>query len=312
MKKFIFRFKEFRLKENLDERGSILVIIAITMVVLLGMTALVTDVGAMALNRNRLQAAADSAALAGAQELPFDTALARSVAEDYLNKNINNSFTSNIAFSESNQKITVEVTRNVEFSFARILGINDNDVNVSAAAINAPVKSVVSGLRPFAILHEDAEKIGLITLKVGDKKNADKNDRLGPGNFGAVGLLQGHSDNGANVYRDNIHSGTTGNYWIGKQIDTETGNMAGPTEQGLDSLFNAEGSPATIIVPIVDELYVNGKKESTIVGFAAFELREEENTVKDEVSGRFVKFVTLGLGDTGAVDYGVRAVNLVE
>lgn len=307
MKKFIFRFRE-----NLDEKGSILVIIAITMVVLLGMTALVTDVGALALNRNRLQAAADSAALAGAQELPVDTGLARSVAEDYLKKNLGDSYSPTISFSESNQRITVELRRNVEFSFARVLGINASDVNVRAAAINAPARSVLSGLRPFAILLEDAEKTGLVTLKVGDKKNADEDDRLGPGNFGAIGLLQGNSDNGANVYRDNVHKGTTGNYWIGKKVDTETGNMAGPTEQGLERLFNVEGSPAIIILPVVDELYVNGKKPATIVGFAAFEVRKEENTVKEEVSGRFVRFVTLGVGDTGGVDYGVRAVNLVE
>lgn len=311
MKKFIFRFKEFSFKENLDERGSILVIIAITMVVLLGMTALVTDVGAMALNRNRLQAAADSAALAGAQELPFNTALARSVAEDYLKKNLNDSYNPIISFSESNQKITVEITRNIEFSFARVLGINDNDVKVSAAAINAPARSVVSGLRPFGIVWNPA-----LDFKSGEEvilkyiPNIKQEDELGPGNFGSVNLW---GKDPHYKYSENILYGTKNHYAIGDGVDTFPGNNAGPTAKSIRDLLDENGGSVTIMVPLFSTMDVSGNKEIIITGFAAFRVEDvEEKGNNVDVRGRFVEHVTLGNADLGGSYHGVRAVNLVE
>ena len=302
-------------REIQNKRGSAIILLAISMTAIIGFAALAADVGLMTYNKSKLQNAVDAAALAGAHEIPEDTSLGEIVAEDYLDKNgenVGSLADCDISFEESDKKIVVEATYKVDFFFAKVIGKDSANVTVRAAAINAPVKKVVSGLRPFAVLEEDTEKEGLVTLKVGDKKNADKDDKLGPGNFGAVGLEQDGKDTGANVYRDNIHFGTTGSYWIGKKIDTETGNMAGPTEQGLADLFAAEGDVVVVYVPVVDTLYVNGKKSITIVGFASFELKKSENTVKDEVRGRFVDFVTPGVADPDGEDYGLRAVNLVE
>src|SRR5690606_21957458 len=56
-----------------NEKGSALFLTAIAMVVLLGFAALVTDVGLLYLNRYQLANAADAAALAGVQELPWSS-----------------------------------------------------------------------------------------------------------------------------------------------------------------------------------------------------------------------------------------------
>ena len=64
------------------ERGQALVIVVLFLVVLLGMAAMVIDVGYAYYAHRSLQAQADAAALAGAQELP-DSARAEALAYEY-------------------------------------------------------------------------------------------------------------------------------------------------------------------------------------------------------------------------------------
>ena len=65
-----------------NERGQVIVLVIVTLVVLLGFAALVIDVGYAYYAHRQLQASADAAALAGAQELP-DQARAVAVAQEY-------------------------------------------------------------------------------------------------------------------------------------------------------------------------------------------------------------------------------------
>ncbi len=65
-----------------EERGQVLVLAAVAMVVFIALTGFALDVGHAYLVQRQLQAATDAAALAGALELP-DSTLARQVASDY-------------------------------------------------------------------------------------------------------------------------------------------------------------------------------------------------------------------------------------
>ena len=65
-----------------EERGQVIVLVVLMLVVLLGMAALVVDVGYAYYASRSLQASADAAALAAAQELPNATA-ATAVAHEY-------------------------------------------------------------------------------------------------------------------------------------------------------------------------------------------------------------------------------------
>ncbi len=76
------RFCGNRWRRSGDESGQALVLVAITMVVLIGFVGLAIDVGNAYLTQRDLQKAADAAALAGALELPNATAAA-AVAQDY-------------------------------------------------------------------------------------------------------------------------------------------------------------------------------------------------------------------------------------
>src|SRR4051812_50183813 len=73
-----------------SEQGQVLVVVVLSLVALLGMSALVMDVGFAWYAKRQLQASVDAAALAGAQALPAqaaDTGPATTLAQQYLARN---------------------------------------------------------------------------------------------------------------------------------------------------------------------------------------------------------------------------------
>src|SRR5919205_3406328 len=86
-----------------SERGQVLVMTVIAMTVLLGMTALVLDVGAWFHSKRQLQATADAAALAGAQALPDDPSNANQLALQYANKNGGGVLAADVTITSTNQ-----------------------------------------------------------------------------------------------------------------------------------------------------------------------------------------------------------------
>lgn len=116
-----------------DERGSILVIVALMLVVLLGFSALVVDVGMAYGQERKLQNALNAAALAGAQALP-DTANAVTAVNNYIQLNGYSPSTMAISFSNSNNTITVAGTQTVNYVFAKVLGFSSSSIHLSAAA----------------------------------------------------------------------------------------------------------------------------------------------------------------------------------
>jgi len=125
-----------------DERGSILVIVALMMVVLLGLSALVVDVGRVYGQERKLQNALNAAAIAGARALP-DTTKATTAANTYFFQlnGYDLSTTPPIAFSFSNSNgtITVAGKQTVNYIFAKVLGFSSSSIHLSAAATKTGV-----------------------------------------------------------------------------------------------------------------------------------------------------------------------------
>ena len=70
-----------------DERGSITLISVFALIVILGISALVIDVGTFYITNIRLSNGVDAAALAGAQDLVVGATEARATAMEYAEKN---------------------------------------------------------------------------------------------------------------------------------------------------------------------------------------------------------------------------------
>jgi Flp pilus assembly protein TadG len=147
-----------------DERGAALVMFVLFLPVLLVFAAFVLDVGHAFQLRRHLQASADAAALAAAQELP-NTANATDVANDYsgspggLNENAGlPPVATAVSFpgsAGSKVKVTQSATSRVFFGgiVGFVSGNSFNGFNVSASAVAA--KSSTSAGTPLAMyVHE--------------------------------------------------------------------------------------------------------------------------------------------------------------
>ena len=114
------------------------------MVVLLGVAALVLDLGTSYDHDRELQAAADAGALAGAQQLIYDAGQASSVTRSYVNQNASHGDANssvqagNISFQQldvAERSVFVSLTEShVPFSFARALGMSEGTVSARAKA----------------------------------------------------------------------------------------------------------------------------------------------------------------------------------
>src|SRR6476619_8060517 len=110
-----------------NQDGQAIVLMAISLTVLMGMAALVLDVGLWMRSDRRLQQTADAAALAGAQMLPADPAGAKSLALNYADQNGGNVLAANIIVSTtytSNDTISVVAVSLKKKNISKELGID--------------------------------------------------------------------------------------------------------------------------------------------------------------------------------------------
>lgn len=301
---------KWRILEN--QRGSALLIIAAGLATFLGFAAIVLDVGSLYLARSRLANAVDAAALAGAQELPaaVENALEQAAQVAVANGVDEQGLT--LAVSEDRHAIKVEAVDAVPLYFARIFGLSTATVSAKAEAVVGAVQSV-KGVVPLGIEQQDFVFGELYTLKEGGGNGTT-------GNFGGLSFGM----NGASRFREYLRYGYPKELSIGDVIESEPGNMSGPT-QVLQERINAchhvprctpaqfaRDCPRIILVPIIDQ-FGNGRSDVTIVGFAAFFLEEVGgNGNHAYITGRFLQTVTSGeIGDPSA-DFGLRAVKLIH
>jgi hypothetical protein len=138
-------------------RGQVLVFVAISIVALLGILALATDVAIFYFNWAQLRKEVDAAALAGASYLPANPSTATSTATTWVAKNglandqiVTNSIGSLGANNLPNSSITVAVKRIVPYYFARVVGLASAPITVTATA-GAEAISGSSGWLPIAM-----------------------------------------------------------------------------------------------------------------------------------------------------------------
>ena len=245
-------FKIFRRRE----RGQIVMLGALVIPIILGMTGMALDIGSYASERRDLQNAADSIALAAAQELP-DSVAATSVANQWATKNDIDwgDVTLTISGGNTNPRARVEIERSHEFSFVKVVGIDEKDVGASAAADKVS-HGGSDGIVPWSVTQETVDWAyaqgdgALVTMKY-DATGADN------GNFGAIRI----DGTGSNVYGDAVMYGSdtvgcavsapncttgacpgaypatcseTSPTCDGPECDPETGNLIGKTAEATD------------------------------------------------------------------------------
>jgi hypothetical protein len=293
-----------------NRRGSVNVIIVLIFSLLIGVAAIVTDVGLSYYEVETLQHSLDLATLAGALELPKDPTEAENQVLNYMNMNFPEVKYLSILITNSNKEIEVYGSVTVEYKFSRIMGIKEKTFSRRAKVILAPLVSSFSGIRPLVIESQTLEFGDEVILKEGAFESSN-------GNFGAVAL----GGNGATIFRDNILYGYKGTITVGDHIPTEPGNMSSvinPLKNYLkddkSTFDNFERTSKRLwVVPVIDSFDVSGRDHVEVVGFAQFFIGDiGKQSGQTKITGRFVKYVNSGEIDVNAVDNGVYGSKLVD
>lgn len=274
--------------------GQIVPVFSLGLIVFLAMIALGADVSVMYVNWARLQKAVDAGALAGANYLPYDPNTAKSTALAYAQSNgLKAEEVAAPTVSADDLQISVGATRTVPYFFARLLGLFNQDIKVSAtAAVPYSVSCVGCAYTqsPNTFTPSYGANTGdypLIPIAIDSTTPYNYNQpmtlhyqQLGPGNWGTVEL----GAPGGAVTRENIADGYTGPLQVGDYINTEPGKKVGPVDQGFQDRLNAAaqsdpagtfslhtyGNPRVVYVPTVDWSTVgNGRNALEVQGFAA-------------------------------------------
>lgn len=292
-----------------SERGAVMVIVAVMMVTIMAAVAIVVDVGQIFLTKKRLQNAADASALAGCFTLvnKGDPVLSDLESYKYVTANIAGEFQYSSVADSGKNSFQVNLSQKVNYFFAPVIGFRSSTVNASATAGGNTVISI-TGVVPLGIVQQQFEFNKPYTLKFsgGDGIN---------GNYGALAL----GGSGASNYRSNLMYGYKEEMKLGDVLTAETGNMAGPTSQGVNYRITldhsgisnlAPNSPRVVIVPVIDRMVgTGGNATATVVGFAAFYLESTDG--KGEINGSFLKWAVSGKVGAGP-SFGVVSPTLIK
>ena len=280
-----------------NQKGSIAVIAALSMITLMGLTAFVLDFGVYYNEASRLQNALDSAALAAAKDLPAvsitcaDWDEAKSDAITYAGSNGFSITQNNIEPVYKDNIITEEITGikvsksiQVNYNFAKVLGISFATVSRSATAGLTPAGGI-TGAIPLSITASSlnnaiaAGAVTNLTIKCSSNANDVGIDCTGvSGWFGALRF----DGSGASTYSNLLAYGYTGALHVGQVLDMENGNMSGPTMDGFTTRYNRcthgctasnhePNCPRLIYIPVVEVL---SSSQVKIAAFSTFFLTE--------------------------------------
>jgi len=301
-----------------DEKGSGIIILAIGLTVFLGFTAIVTDMGLVYLTNARLANAIDAAALAGAQELPYNPQAAIDIAKNYAEANGVEKDQITIELLNNNKCIKVYSEKEVTLFLAKTLGFNSENVSHTAMAEVAPIVGV-NGASPLGIKQHDFIFGQEYTLKVGANDTSIFSEEISPGWFGALAL----GAPGADDYENNLTYNYSGNLYVGDIVDIQTGNISNPTKRAIDYRIAEEkhipyctvdhferDCSRLLKVPVIEPVDSNSIR---IVGFAMFLVDAVEGQgINNYLKGSFVRTIVSGEVDPNAQDFGLVGVRLVQ
>lgn len=300
------------------ESGQAFVFVAFTLMVLLGMTALVIDGGSWYRAQRHLQTAADAAALAGAQELPTDQSAATTVAIDYgtvRNGSGLDALSVTPSFPNAGA-INVSATATAPGIFARIYGAAFDDVDISAQAqaqVLAPVSmknvSPIAVYKDLACVVSDPSCFGQpVTLTFDEDAEFDPTKSK----FGLLDLDRDGTA-GAGDMKDWLENGYPDYLPVNADYPPANGEKNGIKKE----LEDAADEERVLLFPVFDS--ASASTGYHIIGWAAFVI---DDVVKwtgheHEFTGHFVTFIATDLAGGGTIpdpdfDFGVHVITLTH
>lgn len=305
-----------------EDRGQVLVLSAILILVILGITAFTTDIGFLQSNKRHLQNTADAAALAGARDLldKKDAASVNASVNKYVTENGVDENEVKAINIVDNKRVTVELEGSRGLFFARVLGFSSTNVGARATAEAGPVGGM-KGVMPIGMTESFFNSIGSSSGNFIIKSTSS-------GNWGWVNLDHANDSSDNSVLGQEqaayIMKGYDKMIFAGQYIKPDTGaNVQSQgiiNQTGWDQVVLKEYIKKSIplYIPIIDE-WVNGNSgEMKVLGFACITITSMgDKTSGYELSGTVNKETSIFPGGVltpypTAGDFGVKTIGLVE
>ena len=260
------------------QKGQIFILAPILFTVMIGAIGLTYDLGSALVAKNKAQAVIDATALACGKNIKHGVSSTIIKAQDFIVRNglDPNALVVETTYQGNPSRVKVSYSASIPCFFSRLLGKDNQEINVSCVVHSGEPK--VKGLTPLGVSKGEYVIGGNYVIKRGEPGNS---------NNGALAI----GGNGANQWRDNFMYGVQDfEFGIGDEVDTEPGQMIGPTAQAFDYRYNrgthgetwtnySEGNSRVLLVAMIDpSAYdLNGRQTTSIVGFAVFFLDSQES-----------------------------------
>ena len=300
-----------------NEHGQATVLTLVFLAVLLGMAALVLDIGSWYRADRHTQSAADAAALAGAQSLPYDTANATDLASQYVAKNGGGDATVSVSTSfNPNDTITVHLKRPATGVFTRIFGLSSINVGSKATArVDAP--SQARWVAPIVVnkLHPDLRGTPSCPCFGSSNETTLPLGKTGaPGAFDLLILDQSSGGTSPGILYDWIVKGYDGYLPIGGYFSDPGAKF--DSSQVQSALQARIGS--VLLFPVYDTLTAQGANATYhVIGWVGFHLLSyDARGSSGSITGYFTEVIWNGLQSTSGSgqppNFGARSVQLIN
>ena len=305
------------------ERGQAFVLTAVAMVMVLGMAALVLDVGNWFRDKRRLQGTADAAALAGAQQLPDNAAAAKAMALNYANQNGGDVAGANIVITsvyQANDTIAVKGQRSDPGIFSKVLGNVATNITANAKARVGPPAEALH-VAPMVVycghsLIQNCDNNNLPQFNVPTTLNYDKMGA--PGAFGMLDLDGEGGAVGSSEEAAWILTGFDKYLGLGKYKSDPGAKFSSSNVRGaLDDRLNT-----VLLFPVFKTLDGTGSNaDYDIIGWIGFHLTGyTTNGNEATLTGYFTQYIARGIlakhgpgsGGVPSSFFGVKTIQLIE
>lgn len=304
-----------------DTEGSTSVIFVCTVLLVIILSALITDIGYIAFERYRLSRDVDSILMKGAQALVESREKCVDLIKKDVAEKINGVSKMDIRISEDNREISLHIKKDMEYIFLRYLGFKNRQIE---SRVTAKLSNVTSfkGIRPFAVGREAFAFGKQYYLTSSGSMSEDISNAI-PGKL--VPLDVGKEGFGTALiygYRGKVNIGSRVYSAPVSSLDIEQSsftNLIDKCRHDPPCTYEkyVEGCPKIMIFPVVERIEAeDSSKAMRVVGFTTFFIEDgyadEINEGSIALKGRFIKYKVNALTSDGMPDFGLLGVKLVH
>jgi hypothetical protein len=299
-----------------SDRGQATVLTLVFLVVLLGMAALVLDIGSWYRADRATQSTADAAALAGAQALPSSPTNANTLSLQYVTKNGGGS--PSVTFSTkylTNDTVKVNVTKPAQGIFTKLFGVRTVTVGSHASA-RASLMDQAKYVAPIGVNILNPKLKGTTTCPCFGSTNLTVlplGKTGAPGAFDLLNIDSSHGGTGPSILASWILKGYDGYLSLGDYFsDAGAKWNSSEVQNALNARDNTE-----LLFPVYDTIKGSGAgAQYHVIAWVGFHMTShEEHGSTGSITGWFTEVVWTGIASTSATgqpNLGARVVNLVD